>query len=665
MVFLTPSMKAIAGVALAQTLFLSTAASAQDGNATPIDLTTLAPAAATVDNAQLFPNERLQLTDAVLANLTSLGVDTSLFSFATPDDVAAALDRRSGAGKCKVFPGDAAWPSAPAWKLLDRLSGGALIATVPSAASCYDGWGGKDEGECEYVTENWGESFFHMQDPTSLMYPLWQGRTCLPPSSPSPLTPCTLGGYPSYALNISSVAQIQLALNFARHTNIRLVIKNTGHDFNGRSAGAGALGVWTHHLKDIKLIEEYKSTSYTGRAVKIGAGVQAFELYEAGKKLGFTAVGGEGKTVGIAGGYVAGGGHSPLSSIYGLAADQVLGFEVVLADGRFVTAREGENEELFWALRGGGGATYGVVTSVTFRVYPVMGATAVQFSFASGNSTAGGGGVSVEAFWAGVRAYFDYFIPNTEAGTYSYFSIAGTGGGYVFNMLPFFAPNMTEVETAALLAPWLADLSGLGIEVDPVYFPADNFHDAWAAGFPLESVGGSAAKTGGRLFPRKNWEDEATLNETFDAIRYPIEEGGMFLGFNIAAPGRRGVEYPDNAVNPAWREAVLHAIAVMILPDPRPEAIAVLSERLTREWVGRWRGVSPGAGAYMSEADVSEPDVQQSFYGDSKYPRLYALKKKVDPYGLFYAPTAVGSEDWYVTDQIEWLPTQNGRLCRV
>lgn len=536
------------------------------------------------------------------------------------------------------------------------------------------------------------------------MSPLWQGRTCLP--HPTPTTPCTLGAYPPYALNISSTAQIQLAVNFARHTGIRLVIKNTGHDFNGRSAGAGALGVWTHHLKDIRVIETYRSKSYTGRAVKIGAGVQAFELYEAGKKLNFTAVGGEGKTVGIAGGYVAGGGHSPLSSIYGLAADQVLAFEVVLADGRFVAAREGENEELFWGMRGGGGATFGVVTSVTFKVYPVMKATAVQFSFAS-NSTAaaaGGGGVSVEAFWGGVRRYFDYFIPNTEAGTYSYFTIAGTGtGDYVFNMLPFFAPNMTKDETTALLTPWLDDLAGLGIEVDPVYFPADNFHDAWAAGFPLEVVGGSAAKTGGRLFPRTNWEDEALLNATFDAIRYPIEQGGVFLGFNIAAPGISGLAVPDNAVNPAWREAVLHAIAVMILPDPDPVAIAVLSERLTMDWLKRWRDVSPGAGAYMSEADVTEPDVQQcefscfslillspsprpislplfrffggrgkimadrllAFYGDSKYPRLYALKKKIDPHGLFYAPTAVGSEDWYVTDQIEWLPTQNGRLCRV
>lgn len=104
-----------------------------------VDLSALAPAAATVDGAQLFPSERLQLTDAVLANLTSHGIDASLFSFGTPDD-AAALDKRSGA--CKVFPGDKAWPSAPVWRVLDLLSGGRLIATVPSAAACYEGWGG-------------------------------------------------------------------------------------------------------------------------------------------------------------------------------------------------------------------------------------------------------------------------------------------------------------------------------------------------------------------------------------------------------------------------------------------------------------------------------------------------------------------------------------------
>lgn len=445
-----------------------------------------------------------------------------------------------------------------------------------------------------------------MEDPTSLMWPLWQGRTCLPTDDPT--QSCTLGGYPNFALNVTNVAQIQLAVNFVRNTNIRLVVKNTGHDFNGRSAGAGALSIWTHHLKDIKVIEKYKSKSYKGRAVKIGAGVQAFELYEAGKKYGFTAVGGEGKTVGIGGGYVAGGGHSPLSSIYGLAVDNVLAFEIVLPNGRFVTASESSNTELFWALRGGGGATYGVVTSVTFKAHPVMKATAVQFSYVTSDT------VSVETFWAGFRAYLNYFITNTDAGTYSYFSIIPTSpGNYVFNMLPFFAPNLTQAQTETLLAPWYADLAALGIPITPVYFPADNFHDAWAPGFPLEAVGGSASKTGARLFPRANWKDEATLNATFDAIRYPVDEGGFILGFNFAAPAPAAAAgaVPDNAANPAWRESVLHAIAAITLPDPEPEAIAVLSKKLTTDWLQRWRDVTPGSGAYMSEADVTEPNFQQ------------------------------------------------------
>ena len=104
-----------------------------------------------------------------------------------------------------------------------------------------------------------------------------------------------MGGYPSYAVNVTNVAQIQLAVNLARTLNIRLVIKNTGHDFNGKSAGAGALSLWTHHLKDITYIANYKCTSYTGKASKMGSGVQAFEIYAAAKKYGVTAVGGEGR----------------------------------------------------------------------------------------------------------------------------------------------------------------------------------------------------------------------------------------------------------------------------------------------------------------------------------------------------------------------------------
>lgn len=133
-----------------------------------------------------------------------------------------------------------------------------------------------------------------MADPTSIMSPLFQGRTCMPTTASS-ASPCTLGGYPSYAINVSTVAQIQLAVNFARNSNIRFVVKNTGHDFLGKSTGAGALSVWMHHLKDIAFISEYNSAGYKGSAVKIGAGVQAEDVYAAAKGFGGTVVGGEGR----------------------------------------------------------------------------------------------------------------------------------------------------------------------------------------------------------------------------------------------------------------------------------------------------------------------------------------------------------------------------------
>ena len=76
------------------------------------------------------------------------------------------------------------------------------------------------------------------------------------------------------------------------------------------------------------------------------------------------------------GGYIQGGGHSPLSCLHGLAADQVLSAEVVTPDGRFVTADFTQNTDLFWAIRGGGGSTFGVVTSITVKAYPDMPVTA-------------------------------------------------------------------------------------------------------------------------------------------------------------------------------------------------------------------------------------------------------------------------------------------------
>ncbi|KAL2814337.1 hypothetical protein BJX63DRAFT_392883 [Aspergillus granulosus] len=612
------------------------------------------PLASTVsrNGKDYFDFETVQLLPTDLKKLNES--DAALFGFDSADSESdnAARSLRL----CKVFPGDSLWPSRIIWDLLDFVTGGALVKGVPRASTCYNG-PAYDATDCEYLTSQWTNSYFHLDDPIEMLSPVYQGLTCQPTTDPS--DSCTMGGYPHYVINAANVAQIQLGINFARNTGVRLVVKNTGHDFSGKSGGAGALSIWTHNLKGLKYIENYEApgTDWTGAAFKMGAGIQAYEIYKAASDHGLMVVGGEGQTVGVAGGYIIGGGHSPLSSIHGMAADQVLSMEVVTPDGRFLTASFVENQELFWALRGGGGSTFGVVTSVTVKAYPTIPATTSTFSFTTGSD------ITYDNFWKGVRAYFDYFIEHSDAGVYSYFFILPSNGKFTFLMQPFVAPNKTLEETNALLSPWFSQLNDFGINLTPNTTYFDNFYDAWLGSFPLEVVEKTHVATGSRLFPRANWEDESLLNLTFDAIKASSDAGLTLIAFNMAPTLERGGN-PDNAVNPAWRKAVMHALSSVNWAENATVAeIKAAREEFTYTHMQRWRDVSPGAGSYLGESDRMEPDFQQSFYG-SAYPRLLALKRKLDPRNVLYAATAVGSEDWTVVTE-NGLPSEDGRLCRI
>lgn len=102
--------------------------------------------------------EAFQLTDASLPQIDEIDPDhASLFY---PENVSTkrrSLSSRT-ATKCKTFPGDFLWPKEPVWKLLDLITGGALIKTVPIAASCYDNLGVYNKARCSYVTDNWSNS---------------------------------------------------------------------------------------------------------------------------------------------------------------------------------------------------------------------------------------------------------------------------------------------------------------------------------------------------------------------------------------------------------------------------------------------------------------------------------------------------------------------------
>lgn len=560
--------------------------------------------------------------------------------------------------KCKVYPGDPNWPADEAWHTLNELTDGRLIAEpTPLAAVCYpDDTDNYDAAKCaEYTVPEWQRSYVHMHDPIEMMSPVAQGLTCSPPSL-FDSHGCTRGGYPKYVVNATEPKHVQLAVNFARNTGVRLIIKNTGHDFLGKSGGKDALSIWTHWMKDIEYIEEYvdEELGYSGPAFKSGVGVQAFEIYQAAHEKGKVVVGGEGETVGVMGGYILGGGHSPLTPIYGTGADNVLSFEVVTADGEFVVANSTSNTDLFWALRGGGGSTFGVATSVTVRAHPDLEVTASKFSFSSKDT-------GNETFWAAIRGYVDSWIANADAQTYTYWVLIPSNGTFSFSFSPFFAPGKSEEEATALLQPWFDELNALGVKFDPNITHFDNYYDAWRSSFPLEAVQKPNVATGSRLFPRENFETEEKRQEIYEHIRTSSEKNRVQVHFNIQAKDPYNL---DNAVNSHWRPLVSFSMQSVRWPlNSTAEEILKIRKEFQDVDMQSWRDISPGAGSYLAEADRLEPDFGYAFWGD-KYPRLLELKSKLDPQDVFFATTGVGSERWRVESE-DGLPNENGKLCRV
>lgn len=221
--------------------------------------------------------------------------------------------------------------------------------------------------------------------------------------------PCGFGNYVRYAVNVSSADDVVATIAFAKENDIRFVIRNTGHDYLGRSTGAGSLSVWTHYLKDIEFLD-WSDATYTGQAVKVGAGVQGYEILAATKARGLVVVGGECPTVGLAGGYTQGGGHSALSTNYGLSADNVLEWEAVTADGQIVKASPSENPDLYWALSGGGAGNYAVVTSMTVKVFPdtYVGGGTLAFFVAD---------TTEDVFYEGINAFHAALPAMVDAGS--------------------------------------------------------------------------------------------------------------------------------------------------------------------------------------------------------------------------------------------------------
>lgn len=282
-----------------------------------------------------------------------------------------------------------------------------------------------------------------------------------------------------------------------------------------------------------------------------------------------------------------------------------------------------------------------------------------MFSFATDDS------VSADKFFAALKVYMSGSPDYTDNGEYHYWFILPLGpGSFMFLMNAWFAPGVGKKELQSRVEPVLEKMRDAGVDVSANYAEYNDFFTMWKATFPLEEVGSDNAITTSRLLPRKNFQDKKKFDDTFDVIRWTSEEiGSLVFGFTIRGSGADGV-FEDNAVNPAWRDASMHAMTGITWDSSiSAKERSDLAADLTNNIMGKWRDVTPGSGSYMSEGDPNEPNWQQSFFG-CKYSKLYQLKQKWDPTGLLYANRAVGSEDWYIEGQDPNIAMQNGRLCK-
>ncbi|WEW60423.1 hypothetical protein PRK78_005909 [Emydomyces testavorans] len=372
--------------------------------------------------------------------------------------------------------GDSCWPTESEWIAFNSSISGRLIRTYPSAAVCHTER--YDDAQCAVAKENWSNSFWRTNQTgayTAILWELGEKDQCFIDSPRA--APCDQGIVPHYSVSVNSVNDVQAAVKFASKKDLYLVVKNTGHDHLGRSSGKGAFAIWTHNLKGKEwhtaFIPKQAPRETAGVAgVTLQAGEQWLEVfadvYKAAAEQGVIVVGGSARTVGAAGGYLTGGGHSPFAHFYGLAVDNLLEVNLVDANGEARTINQYTDPDYFYALRGGGGSAWGVITSVTYKTHPNP--SHIQAGFVQFN-------VTNNSTLRTVLKKTLQELPNiTDAGYtgYGIMNFLPDGGEPVGFAAIFIQPNRTNATFAKTFGPYydIAKIPGVSGLVANVEFPS-------------------------------------------------------------------------------------------------------------------------------------------------------------------------------------------------
>ncbi len=556
-------------------------------------------------------------------------------------------------GRLWALPG-AGWPSAAAWAGLNRRTGGTLRKLESPFVACRRA---PQSAACTKLFENVKNPYFVGNDPaltqTLGWVDAWTSQTS------------------AYAVAARNAGDVAAAVDFAREHGLRLVVKGGGHSYQGTSNAADSLLIWTRHMDEIEMHDAFVAQGCSAPpqpAVTIGAGAIWNHAYDAvTTKAGKYVQGGGCTTVGVAG-LIQSGGFGSFSKHYGTAAAGLLEAEVVTADGRVRVANACSNPELFWALKGGGGGSFGVVTKVTVRVRELpefFGAVQFQVKAASD-----------EAYRSLVAAFVEHYrkaLFNDAWGEQAEFRPDNVLDVHMVSY------GLATAEAKAVWQPffdWVRQRSAqytLAGEPLVASAPAAHWWDSafyakYAPGVIVENAGagakpgeywwaGDGEQAGWVINGYESVWMPASLLDDADGLARTLYDASRHWGFSLhfnkglaGAPAAEIAAALDTATNPA----VTQAFALMIAGDGQQPAYPGVaghepdvaagrrSAQRIRACGDRFRAAVPNAGSYVSESDYFLERWQQAFWG-SNYARLAAAKRTYDPSGVFTVHHGAGS----------------------
>jgi FAD/FMN-containing dehydrogenase len=572
---------------------------------------------------------------------------------------AAGLQAASESRFQRRRPADANWPSKEAWNRLNEEVGGNLIRVdSPLVKARGDSRG--DVGFFERVRNP-----YYLGDEPGLTQTFgWVDAWSTKPSV--------------YAVAATRVEHIAAAVNFARASDLRLVVRGGGHSYQGTSNAPDSLLIWTRRMNEIALQPAFVPQGCEGTlppepAVTVGAGTIWMQAYNAvTTRNGKYVQGGGCTTVGVAG-LIQSGGFGSFSKHYGLAAAGLLEAEVVTADGQIRIVNARQDPDLFWALKGGGGGSFGAVSKLTLRLHELpewWGGALIRIKAETEN-----------AYRQLIRQFAGFYRESLFNDHWGEQVRLTSDNSLVIQMV---SHGLDTAEAKKVWQPfldWVARSPGSYTVADGMVLgsmPArywwdldwrkEHHHEVFVLDTRPSARPGNAWWTGDAgqvgwfiwgfdsLWLPASLLDEDSQERLANALFAASRHAGVELHFNKGLAGAPP-EALAGARNSATNPAVLTAFALAIvaagqgpaypgIPGHEPDVAGgrIGADRV-RRCMKELRAIVPNGGSYVSESNFFDSSWQQSYWG-SNYPRLAGIKKRYDPGGLFLVHNGVGSEAW-------------------